>query len=257
MNFFSQIQEKFIDYNIITSKPFIFTVIILIIFGFIIFVICSFFILKFLQISFEYNNIFFYQYNKKCQKIIDEYGNYKINRIYLIRQPFGKITNLVFNIITLFNYNKYLLETPDNYPYHPALIFEIKKNNNIKFLLVEKNNCINICESFLINKSYEFKCINMTKTKFTLKKVLSKTQKRIGNQKYFNWNIHKNNCQEFTKEILVTLNKYSQEYTNFIFRDKIIQKYYSPSDFTLHIINCIFVIINFIEKYLLDNNIFY
>ena len=70
MNFFSQIQENFIDYNIITSKPFIFTIIIVIIFGFIIFVICSFFILKFLQISFEYNNIFFYQYNKKCQKIM-------------------------------------------------------------------------------------------------------------------------------------------------------------------------------------------
>ena len=97
----------------------------------------------------------------------------------------------------------------------------------------------------------------MTKSKFTLKKVLNKTQQRIGNQKYFNWNLHKNNCQEFTKEILVTLNKYNEEYTNFIFSDKIIQKYYSPSDLSLYIINCVFIIINFIEKYLLDNNIFY
>ena len=257
MTFFLQFYEKIMDYNIITSNQFIITVILLIIFGFIIFVISSFYILRFLQISFEYNNIFFYQYNKKCQKIINTYGNYKINRIYLIRQPLGKMTNFVFNILTLFNYNKYLLESPDNYPYHPALIFEIKKDDNIKFLLVEKNNCINICESFLINKSYDFKCINMTKSKFTLKKVLNKTQKRIGNQKYFNWNLHKNNCQEFTKEILVTLNKYNEEYTNFIFSDKIIQKYYSPSDLSLYIINCVFIIINFIEKYLLDNNIFY
>ena len=257
MTFFLQFYEKIMDYNIITSNQFIITVILLIIFGFIIFVISSFYILRFLQISFEYNNIFFYQYNKKCQKIINTYGNYKINRIYLIRQPLGKMTNFVFNILTLFNYNKYLLESPDNYPYHPALIFEIKKDDNIKFLLVEKNNCINICESFLINKSYDFKCINMTKSKFTLKKVLNKTQQRIGNQKYFNWNLHKNNCQEFTKEILVTLNKYNEEYTNFIFSDKIIQKYYSPSDLSLYIVNCVFIIINFIEKYLLDNNIFY
>ena len=257
MTFFLQVYEKIMDYNIITSNQFIITVILLIIFGFIIFVISSFYILRFLQISFEYNNIFFYQYNKKCQKIINTYGNYKINRIYIIRQPLGKMTNFVFNILTLFSYNKYLLESPDNYPYHPALIFEIKKDDNIKFLLVEKNNCINICESFLINKSYDFKSINMTKSKFTLKKVLNKTQKRIGNQKYFNWNLHKNNCQEFTKEILVTLNKYNEEYTNFIFSDKIIQKYYSPSDLSLYIINCVFIIINFIEKYLLDNNIFY
>ena len=257
MTFFLQVYEKIMDYNIITSNQFIITVILLLIFGFIIFVISSFYILRFLQISFEYNNIFFYQYNKKCQKIINTYGNYKINRIYIIRQPLGKMTNFVFNILTLFSYNKYLLESPDNYPYHPALIFEIKKDDNIKFLLVEKNNCINICESFLINKSYDFKSINMTKSKFTLKKVLNKTQKRIGNQKYFNWNLHKNNCQEFTKEILVTLNKYNEEYTNFIFSDKIIQKYYSPSDLSLYIINCVFIIINFIEKYLLDNNIFY
>ena len=160
-------------------------------------------------------------------------------------------------MLTLFNYNKYLSETEDNYPYHPALIFEINQGNNIKFLLVEKNNCINICETFLVHKNYEFKRINIKKNKFTLNKILTTTQKRIGNHKYFNWNIYKNNCQEFTKEILATLNKKSKKYDKFILSDKIIQKYYSPSDFTLHIINCLFIIINFIEKYLLDNNIFY
>lgn len=257
MDFLLNIYKKMVNYDIILSKPFILTLIIVIILGFIIFAICSFYILKFLQTSFEYTNIFFYQYNKKCQKILDEYGNYRINRVYLIRQPFGKLINLVFNILTLFNYNKYLSDSSDNCPYHPALIFEIKKDDNIKFLLVEKNNCINICETFLINKSNDVKCINITNNKFTLRKVLKKTQKRIGNKKYFNWNIHKNNCQEFTKEILVTVNKYSEEYKHFIFSDKIIQKYYSPSDFTLHLINCLFIIINFFEKYLLDNNIFY
>ena len=75
MTFFLQFYEKIMDYNIITSNQFIITVILLIIFGFIIFVISSFYILRFLQISFEYNNIFFYQYNKKCQKIINTYGN--------------------------------------------------------------------------------------------------------------------------------------------------------------------------------------
>jgi hypothetical protein len=246
-----------IDYNFISSKPFILTICILFLLCFICFVICSFCVLRFLQISFEYNNIFFYQYNKKCQKIIDEYGDCKINKIYIVRQPFGKSVNLVFNILSLFNYNKYLTEAHENYPYHPALIFEIKYNNNIKFLLVEKNNCINICETFLMHKTYEFKQINIPKNKFTLRKILTKTQRRVGNHKYFNWNIYKNNCQEFTKEILLTLNKNLTAYDKFIFSDKIMKKYYLPSDFTLHIINCLFIIINFIEKYLLDNNIFY
>jgi hypothetical protein len=246
-----------IDYSFISSKPFIITAILLFIIFFIMFVICSYFVLNFLKISIEYNNVFFYQYNKKCQKIINEYGNCKINKIYLVRQPFGKLVNLVFNILTLFNYNKYLSESEDNYPYHPALIFEIKKDNKIKFLLLEKNNCINICETFLINKSYDFKKVSISKNNFTLNKILKVTQKRIGNHKFFNWNIYKNNCQEFTKEILTTLNVCNKEYKDFILKDKIIKEHYEPSDFTLHIVNCLFIIINFTEKYVLDNNIFY
>jgi hypothetical protein len=89
-----------IDYNIITSKPVILTIILLFIICFILFVICSYFIIKFLQVSIDYNNIFFYQYNKKCQRIIDEYGDRKINKIYLVRQPFGKTVNLIFNVLT-------------------------------------------------------------------------------------------------------------------------------------------------------------
>ena len=102
-----------------------------------------------------------------------------------------------------------------------------------------------------------FKGVPIKKNKFTLNKILKVTQKRIGNYQFFNWDIYKNNCQEFTKEILITLNACNNEYKEFIFKDKIIQEHYEPSDFTMHIINCLFIIINFTEKYVLDNNIFY
>lgn len=244
-----------LNYNMCFSKPVILTIILCILSCFIFVVICSFYVLRALQISFDYNNIFFYQYNKKCKKIIDEYGDYKINRVYLIRQPFGKFVTLVFNILTLFNYNKYLLESADNFPYHPALIFEIQCGDNNRLLLVEKNNCINVCETFLINKTNDIKCINLTNKKYTIKGVLETTQKRIGDTKFFNWNIYKNNCQEFTKEILITLRKYNDKYKDFIFRDKIKDKI-TPSDFTIHLFNCLLIIVNFVEKYVYDSSIF-
>ena len=246
-----------IDYNFISSTPFIITVIILVNICFAVFVLCTYFVINFLKISIDYNNVFFYKYNTKCQKIIDEYGNGKVKKIYLVRQPLGKLVNLGFNILTLFNYNKYLSESEENHPYHPALIFEIKKNNKIKFLLLEKNNCINICETFLINKSHDFKRVPISKNKITLNKILKLTQKRIGTHKFFNWNAYKNNCQEFIKEILITLNSCNSEYKDFILKDKIVRDHYKPSDFTVHIVNCMFIVINFIEKYILDNNIFY
>lgn len=247
---------NYIYHNILHSRQNMIMVLLLfIITSFILFTIFTYFALYFLKISIDYNNVFFYQYNKKCQRILDEYGDCKINKMYLVRQPFGKIINLAFNILTLFNYNKYINESEDNCPYHPTLILEINANEKTKFLLLEKNNSINICETFLINKSFDFKKVPIPKNKYTLNKVLKKTKQRIGNHKFFNWNVYKNNCQVFTKEILITLDKYNDEYREFIFKDKI-RKHYSPSDFTVHIINCLCNALNFVEKYLLDNNIF-
>jgi hypothetical protein len=236
-------------------------IILFIIFFFVVVLVISTYVLfKVLQISMEYNNVFFYQYNKKCQKLLDAYGDCKIQNVYVVRQPFDKVVSFLFNVITLFSYNKYLSESMENNPYHPALIFEIlvEKPNNVKFILVEKNNCINISETFVINKNYEYKRIDtIPKNKHTLLEVLSKTRKRLGDKKYFNWNMHTNNCQIFCQEILLTLcQKQTHRYDPFIFRNKMLQ-YYSPSDFTLHIVNCLFVLRNFIEKYIFDNNIFY
>jgi hypothetical protein len=235
---------------------FIFLLICILLF-FIISSIIYYLLIKILQIDIDFNNIFFYQYNKKCKLVLEKYGNYKIQQLYLVRQPFGNIVSLAFNILTCFQYNKYLQQSKNNYPYHPALIFQIKTSDNFtKFILLEKNNCINLCETFLINKNYQFLPIPLNKkNKLTIKQILNSTEKRIGIKSYFNWNICKNNCQEFTKQILLTLNVYNYKYKEFIFSDKIIQLY-KPSEFTLHIINCLFIIMNFFEKYILNNDFF-
>lgn len=254
--------NKLICINTLCSKPFLLTALGIMFVCLICFVVCSYYVLRFLQMSFEYNNVFFYQYNQKCQKILDEYGDHKITRVYVVRQHLGKLVSLLFNMLTLFKYNKCLTESTDNYIYHTALLFEIKKGKHTKFLLVEKNNYINICETFLINKTNTVKLIRMSdknknKNKNnTLNSILKTTQERIGNYKYFNWNICKNNCQQFTKEILVTLGAHNEECSKFIFSDMIIKKYCLLSDFSLHVINCLFIIINFVEKYIYDSALF-
>lgn len=257
--------------HVLCSKPFLLTSLGLLLVGFLCFVICSYYVLRFLQMSFEYNNVFFYQYNQKCRKILDEYGDHEVIRVYVVRQHLGKLVSLLFNMLTLFKYNQCLKESTDNYMYHTALLFEIKQGKHRKFLLVEKNNCINICETFLMNKTNTIRCICLQqkqkqkqkskqktkqKQKPTLNTILKTTQERIGNNKFFNWNICKNNCQQFTKEILVTLGVHNEECAKFIFSDMIIQKYCLLSDFSLHVIHCLFIIINFVEKYIYDSALF-
>ena len=113
------------------------------------FIFISYFVLKFLKLSLDNNNILFYQYNKKSKKLLELYGDCKLTNIYLIRQPFSKFITFLLNLFTLYNYEKLINESHDNFPYHTLLVFEIKLKNGIKkMLLLEKNNCINISENF-------------------------------------------------------------------------------------------------------------
>uniref|UniRef100_A0A6C0KPW3 Uncharacterized protein n=1 Tax=viral metagenome TaxID=1070528 RepID=A0A6C0KPW3_9ZZZZ len=231
-------------------------IIIFLVVSIILFIILSFTILKFFKIAIDDNTVFFYKYNKKCQKMLDLYGDFEIKKMYLVREPIGYWITLILNILTFFNYNKMIKESQDNFPYHSSIIFELQMpNNKIKLVTLEKRNSINISEIFLINQNQQLKTINL-KEKYTINSILKKTQKRIGNEKFFNWHVYKNNCQEFTKELLVSINKHNKQNKKFVLcSDKVI-KFFIPSEFTVHFINCICVILNITEKYFLDTYLF-
>ena len=102
--------------------------------SFVLFIFCSYIIFKFLKINFDNNNVFFYKYNKTTQKILDLYGEYKLTKIYLIRQPFSQLVTFALNIFTLYNYRKLINKSQDNFPYHTLVVFEIKLPNGMKKL---------------------------------------------------------------------------------------------------------------------------
>ena len=222
--------------------------------SFVLFIFCSYIIFKFLKLNLDNNNIFFYKYNKKSQHLLNLYGECELTKIYLIREPFSKLITFLLNLFTLYNYNKLINKSQNNFPYHTLVLFEIKlANGTKKMLLLDKNNCVNIRENFGINKFQEIKELKIKNKKLTINSILNSTQQRLGNKKYFNWNLYKNNCQEFTKEILKTIEKYNKINKKFIFCNKLL-KIIIPTEFTLHIINCLCVIQNIVEKYIYDIN---
>lgn len=258
----------------ITSQQIVSFIFIVCIIAILLFIFVSYVIVKLLKKSIDDNNIFFYKYNKQCQEVLNKYGDCKLKRIYLVRQPLAKMFTMGLNLFTFYYYNDLIKKCNECYPYHTLLLVEVELSpiniykkelkEKTKFLLVEKNNCINISETFFISKMQEMipftfnnKKINkINKNKsMTLNELLDKTCDRIGSKPFFNWNIYKNNCQEFTKELLVTLNKMNPNIKEFIYRDKIMQVY-NPSEFTLHIINCLCAIYNIFEKYIFDSDLF-
>jgi hypothetical protein len=204
-------------------------------------------------------NILFYDYNKNSKKILKKYGDCQINKIYLTREPIGKITTFILNIISMYKYNNLISNTNNLVLRHNGIIFEIKlSNGQSKLLLLEKNNSINICENFIIHNNHELKRVILN-NKYTINEILNSTQERVGNKKFFNWNIYKNNCKVFIKEILKTIYKYNKTNKNFISLEITIGLFVKtiiPSEFTKHIINSSINIFNIIEKNIYDSNIF-
>ena len=227
----------------------IFIILFCIVLFLIITIIISYFLFKILKISIEDNNIFFYNYNKQTQQILDKYGNEQISQDYIIKQPLNNYINLFLNIITLYNYQK-LIDTNNEFmPYHTTIVVKIKTSNKLnKFLLIEKNSSVNISENFNINNKQYIKSVCIKNKKYTLNQILNSTCERIGIKKFFNWHFHKNNCQEFIREILITLHKLKNN-DSFISHDKMLNLL-NASEFTVYIINFITIVGFFFEKYL-------
>jgi len=105
----------------------------------IIFIVCSYLLYKYLKVNIINTANIYCQYNKKCQTILDEYGDFKINKMYLVREPFSKIVDFGLNILTCYTYKNFVSKSHENVPYHTSIIFEIiLPNKKRKMLLIEK-----------------------------------------------------------------------------------------------------------------------
>jgi hypothetical protein len=236
------------------------TLIILLIFTLIImiFLVISYYIIKYLEVN-VVNDIYFcnYNYNKKSNELLQKYGDYKINKIYLLKNPINNLNFGLLNLITFYNFEKALANINEKFkkkyvPYHISLIIEINlSNNNTKFLLVEKTSYLNITENIHLYDKNVIKTINLSKNKFTMNSIFKETQDRIGDRKFFNWSIYKNNCSVFIKEILITLGLFNKPNIKFVNQEKIL-KHLKFSNFTLHIINILCAINNIFDNYIVN-----
>jgi hypothetical protein len=229
-------------------------------------IIITYYLIKYLEIN-VVNDIYFcnYNYNKKSNELLNTYGDFRIKNIYLVKHPVTSFNTLLLNLITLYNYEKALANISEIFkkkctPYHISFIIEIalsnnknnNKNNKTKFLLLEKTSYVNISENIRLNKQNILKKIKVPKRKkseFTINSILRETKNRIGEKKFFNWSIYKNNCSTFIKELLITIGLYNKSNIKFISQKKF-AKHVKFTTLTLHVINILCTINNIANNYL-------
>ena len=225
---------------------------------------CIYYVIQYLQIDFENTSVFLYRYGKYSQTVLNMYGDYKIERIYLIRQP----------LHWAFYLSKFLfikekkdgkdekdgkdgkddiskLQDDSVIAYHTALVFEIRlPSGQNKFVLVEKNNSMRITDKFYIYNNYEIKKLHIKKNRHTLNSILQEAQKNMGAEKFFNWNLFNNNCSNLIKEILIILGNNTKKNTQFILQtnEETLNKY-EVTVFTKYLIHLSCSTYSFFDKY--------
>jgi len=212
--------------------------------SFIIWLVISFYMLKWFQMKIDKEIVYFNEYNEDSKKILGKYGDMKIKNIYLVRHPIQKFTSMLLNILTFYKYREKLNKS---LPSHTFILVEIKEKDFIKRLIIEKNNYLKLSESYEVNSTQIIKRLKLKREmkNKTLNEILGATKDRMGNEKYFNWHLYKNNCHNITKEVLITLKAYNKKNEEFIC-DKY-EKEIIP-EFNLYLINAIHNIYNMMES---------
>lgn len=136
-----------------------------------------------------------------------KYGKYKINKVYLIKQPVTNITTELLDCISFCNYSNYF-NSINHIIFHATIMFEITYKGRIKFICIDKMpGDIRINDNFKFNPKQSIKQLTMNQDNKVTKinKLFHKTIKRIGLLKALEWNMLDNTCETFTNELLKTL----------------------------------------------------
>ncbi len=157
-------------------------------------------------------------YNNTSSKTIQEFGNWKVAKMWIYRKPIESALDKVMNLISLGTWQKQ--KDANNYDnlFHLGL-FCLMNDEKGRFLncLVEKNAVIEVTRTtFNVNSYGETLPVHVFKP-ITLIQLLDGGQKILGND-YFKYDPFKNNCQMFVRSLLTGAGLYGDRENAFVFQ---------------------------------------
>ena len=159
-------------------------------------------------------------YKPLIQKLLTQYGDKQIIGITIIREPIKQYVNILTNIITLGEIDKYKNTYNINELFHLYMIVSL---NDGSFIRVEKNEEIDIEKVNSmpqLDPKFVYVC-KLPSNNLTLNILLNKTLNTIGQARYFKYDALNNNCQNYLYNILSTngFNSINPDMKQFIIQD--------------------------------------
>jgi DNA adenine methylase len=150
-----------------------------------------------LRTRFEIRNT----YPPKARQTIQRFGNGTIEELLLRRQPIMNLINRAINIITLGKWNEVRKKYSYDSLFHLSLIASVRMPDGaLKQILMEKNEVINITDSFSSAGSIQYKKVPVACC-ITLNDFLKNAEAK-GGADYFLYDAFTANCQMFLMTLL-------------------------------------------------------
>lgn len=151
-----------------------------------------------------------YDYTNRAKKVLDKYGNEVIKELTVSRIPLDAPIQRALEFV-----NKHATEHYDTF-FHLGLIATLESGKKI---LIEKNQTIDLEESFTFPNTQEKMNVPLKGRVLQLQEFLDNTQSYMDKKKYFEYNAWTNNCQVFVNSLLTANNLNNSTLTHFILQD--------------------------------------
>lgn len=137
-------------------------------------------------------------YQPKARDILKKYGNNKVIKLIVKRDPLQKALEIGINLLSVGQYQKSKEEAGYDSYYHLYMIATL--DNNIE-LIIEKNEVINI-DTYNKNSSVGDKFDVIMNEPIVLNTMLNKTKDEMGIKRFFYYDAFTDNCQIFINSIM-------------------------------------------------------
>jgi len=202
-SFLDYIKKNYFNIIIISLLILIISILLFLIFSFVIYKIYHY------VNNIIVNNVTNYSdFEPECKKILNEYKNYKIKHIYLVKENFVNnelINDYIIRILKYLLNSKIDIKNGRKDACHTYIILALSINKNeYKFIKLNKNKKLTILKNITINDSINLYYYRVKK-QITFNELIEEAKKTYGVKNFYNWDFKNFNCNDLSDLFLKIL----------------------------------------------------
>ena len=159
-------------------------------------------------------------FTNQSKAILGKYGKGVVVKLVIIRQPIMGVLDTIINTISFGTFQKAKQKYGYDKLFHLQLAAYVKVGRGVTKIVLEKNETVDMSVSteHVQTGDKEFLIVPFEKT-FTLEHMVNTAREQQGDQRFFEYDPFKNNCQWFISYLLHAEELYGPKEKAFLFQD--------------------------------------